>query len=96
MTVAELIFLKEKEHKIEFKEAKGGSFSYNGKRRSILGYVVAFANEGGGKLVFGVADKYPHTIVGTNQNVKCYKNQITDKFRLIEKYFINLHSLKFN
>lgn len=76
MTIKELIRLKETEDNIEFKEAKGGNFSYNGggkadykKRRcSILGYVVAFANQGGGKLVFGIADKYPHQVVGYSQN----------------------------
>jgi len=76
MTIEELIRLKEKEHRIEFKEAKAGNFSYNGgskaepkeRRRCILGYVVAFANEGGGRLVFGVGDKHPHIIVGSNQN----------------------------
>ena len=73
MRIEELIKLKETEHKTEFKEAKGGNFSYNGgskptpqeRRRCILGYVSAFANEGGGYLVFGINDKYPHQVVGT-------------------------------
>lgn len=76
MTINELIKLKETEDNIEFKEAKGGNFSYNGggkadykkRRRSILGYVIAFANQGGGKLVFGIADKHPHQVVGSSQN----------------------------
>lgn len=75
MTITELKQLKEAENKVEFKEAKGGSYSFNGggktdpkeRRKCIIGYVVAFANEGGGFLVFGVHDKYPHSIVGTNQ-----------------------------
>lgn len=75
MTIEELIKYKETENKIEFKEAKGGNFSFNGggkndpkeRRRCIIGYVSAFANEGGGKLVFGVHDKHPHHIVGTSQ-----------------------------
>lgn len=75
MTIEELILLKETENKVEFKEAKGGNFSYNGggrvspqeRRRCILGYVTAFANEGGGYLVLGVHDTYPHKIVGTSQ-----------------------------
>ena len=75
MTIQELIQFKESENKVEFKEAKGGNFSYNGgsridpkeRRRCILGYVTAFANEGGGYLVLGVSDKYPHQIVGTTQ-----------------------------
>jgi ATP-dependent DNA helicase RecG len=75
MTIQELMLLKETENKVEFKEAKGGNFSYNGgsklsphdRRRCIIGYVTAFANEGGGHLVFGVHDAYPHKIVGTTQ-----------------------------
>ncbi len=75
MTIQELIQFKESENKVEFKEAKGGNFSYNGgsridpkeRRRCILGYVTAFANEGGGYLVLGVSDKYPHQVVGTTQ-----------------------------
>ncbi len=74
-TIAELITLKETENKVEFKEAKGGNFSYNGgsrgspqeRRRCIIGYVTAFANEGGGHLVFGIHDAHPHKIVGTTQ-----------------------------
>jgi len=77
MTIEELKKLKESENKVEFKEAKGGNFSYNGggkpdvskRRRCILGYVVAFANEGGGMLVFGMEDNAPHKITGTNQNL---------------------------
>jgi Predicted transcriptional regulator containing an HTH domain and an uncharacterized domain shared with the mammalian protein Schlafen len=64
MTIAELKQLKESEHKVEFKEGKG-QYSYKSNRRSILGYVVALANENGGMLVFGVKDAYPHEIVGS-------------------------------
>jgi ATP-dependent DNA helicase RecG len=75
MTIDELVKYKESENKVEFKEAKGGNFSFNGgskidpkeRRRCIVGYVTAFANEGGGLLVFGVHDNHPHKIVGTNQ-----------------------------
>lgn len=75
MTIAALKQLKETENRVEFKEAKGGNYSFNGggktdpkdRRKCIIGYVVAFANEGGGYLVFGVHDKHPHQIVGTNQ-----------------------------
>lgn len=64
--------LKESEDHIEFKEAKK-DFNYNGgshadpkkRRHCVLGYVAAIANEGGGRLVFGMADKSPHDIVGT-------------------------------
>lgn len=76
MTIEKLIQLKESEDKVEFKEAKGGNISYNGssktepakRRRCILGYVIAFANEGGGYLVFGVKECSPHIVVGTCQN----------------------------
>lgn len=75
LTIDSLIHLKESENKIEFKEAKGGNFSYDGgsrttakdRRRCIIGYVTAFANEGGGYLAFGISDKHPHQVVGSNQ-----------------------------
>lgn len=73
MTVQELILLREKEDRVEFKEAKtnfsfaGGEHSDPAKRRKcILGYVVALANEGGGRLIFGITDSYPHQVVGTS------------------------------
>lgn len=76
MTIQEIIHLKESEDKVEFKEGKGGNISYNGgskpepskRRRCILGYVTAFANEGGGHLVFGIKESSPHIVVGTKQN----------------------------
>ncbi len=76
MTIDEIIHLKESENKVEFKEAKGGNISYNGgskpdpkdRRRCILGYVTAFANECGGYLVFGIKESKPHIVVGTEQN----------------------------
>jgi ATP-dependent DNA helicase RecG len=73
MTIAEIKQLKESEDKVEFKEAKH-NFSYAGsehkaqedRRKCFLGYVVAFANEGGGKLVMGMADAIPHIVVGSD------------------------------
>lgn len=73
MTIDELKLLKETEDKVEFKEAKR-NFPYNGgshiqqeeRRKCYLGYIVALANEGGGKLIFGMDDSYPHNVVGTN------------------------------
>ena len=69
----ELSILKESEDHVEFKEAKhdfdfnGGSHSDPKKRRHcILGYVAALANERGGRLVFGMKDKYPHDVVGSS------------------------------
>jgi len=72
MTVQKLKKLRETEDKVEFKEAKhdfnfaGGSHADPAERRKcVLGYVVAFANGGGGMLVFGVKEKRPNEIVGT-------------------------------
>lgn len=73
MTIAALKQLKESEDKVEFKEAKhnypfaGGSHTaQEDRRKCFLGYVVALANEGGGKLVLGMADKAPHSVVGSD------------------------------
>ena len=68
-----LSLLKEAEDHIEFKEAKN-NFNFHGgshtepkdRRHCLLGYVVALANEKGGRLVFGMKDKYPHDVVGSN------------------------------
>lgn len=73
MTIAELKQLKESEDKVEFKAAIH-NFSYAGsehrdqeeRRRCFLGYVVAFANEGGGMLVLGMSDNEPHAVVGSD------------------------------
>jgi ATP-dependent DNA helicase RecG len=73
MKIAELKQLKESEDKVEFKAAKK-NISFAGsehrdqteRRRCFLGYVVAFANEGGGRLVLGMADKAPHDVVGSD------------------------------
>lgn len=73
MTIKKLQGLKESEDKVEFKEARK-DFPWNGgnhteqkaRRKCFLGYIVALANEGGGYLVLGMADKLPHTVVGSN------------------------------
>ena len=73
MTIAELQCLKESEHKVAFKAATH-NFSYAGgehrdqeeRRRCFLGYVIGFANEGGGMLVLGMADKAPHDVLGSD------------------------------
>lgn len=71
---------KENEH-LEFKEAKS-SFSILGdggkNKKSVLGYCVALANEGGGKLILGVSESFPRRIVGSNalQNFGKAKSQI--------------------
>jgi len=46
--------------RLEFKEAKTQLDS-----RKLHGYCVAIANEGGGLLILGVADKLPRPVVGT-------------------------------
>jgi len=77
ITIEKLKRLKESEDKVEFKKGEGGNVSYNGanknipkeRRRCILGYVVALCNEGGGFLVIGMSDNYPHEVVGTKQNI---------------------------
>ncbi|RLD84514.1 MAG: AAA family ATPase, partial [Bacteroidetes bacterium] len=66
MTTEELKHLKESEDKVEFKEALN-QYNYNNGRRSVLGYVVALANEGGGKLILGVRENNNglHIITGS-------------------------------
>ncbi len=46
--------------RIEFKEAKN-NFHFD----ELVQYCVALANEGGGKILFGVTDKRPRKVVGT-------------------------------
>ncbi|MDR2129984.1 MAG: putative DNA binding domain-containing protein, partial [Odoribacteraceae bacterium] len=72
MTIQEIKKLRKTEDRVEFKEAKrafnfaGGNHADPAERRKcVLGYVVALANEGGGLLVFGVKEKHPNEIVGT-------------------------------
>lgn len=48
------------DERLEFKEAKN---TYDMEKA--LSYFVALANEGGGKLILGVTDKPPRTVVGT-------------------------------
>lgn len=73
ITIAELQKLRESEDHIEFKEAKHNYPFAGGKhvepkerRRCVLGYIVALANEKGGRLVLGMADKMPHAVVGSD------------------------------
>ena len=72
-TIEELQKLRESEDHVEFKEAKRNYPFAGGKhtdpkdrRHCVLGYVVALANECGGRLVLGMADHRPHTVVGSN------------------------------
>ena len=63
-TIAEfrawLVAPREGSH-LEFKEART-QFDYE----KVQKYCVAFANEGGGKLILGVTDPVPRTVVGTS------------------------------
>ena len=73
MTIEQLQHQKEAEDKIEFKAATH-NYSYNGgshssqeeRKKCYLGYIVAFANECGGRLVLGMADAMPHQVVGSD------------------------------
>lgn len=75
LTIAQLQHMRESEDHVEFKKGEGGNISYNGakkdnpkeRRKCILGYVVALCNEGGGFLVIGMHDDFPHKVVGTKQ-----------------------------
>ena len=65
--------LRESEDHVEFKAARheypfaGGKRAEPKERRHcVLGYIVALANEKGGKLVLGMADHYPHEVVGSD------------------------------
>lgn len=70
MTIEQILSLKEKEDKVEFKEAAnsfsfegGGKTDYKKRRKCVLGYVVALSNEGGGKLIFGIREGSPINLV---------------------------------
>jgi len=72
---------KESEH-LEFKEAKN-QYNFENGKESVLGYCTALANEGGGKLVLGVSDKFPREVVGTNAfgNVDKLENNLYSKLK---------------
>lgn len=72
-TLQELSVLREKEDHIEFKEAThnypfaGGQHTDpRDRRHCVLGYIVALANERGGRLVLGMTDNIPHKVVGSD------------------------------
>ena len=74
-TIQQLQQMRESEDRVEFKAGEGGNVSYDGRgktnpkdrSRCILGYVIALCNEGGGRLVIGMHDNYPHRVTGTRQ-----------------------------
>jgi len=67
----DLLNLDESEN-LEFKEAKT-RFNFENGSKSVCGYVIALANEGGGKLILGIKDKKPREIIGTNAFVNINK-----------------------
>jgi ATP-dependent DNA helicase RecG len=73
---------------LEFKEAKN---NYDSDK--LTQYCCAFANEGGGKLVFGVTDKMPRTIVGSQacRNLEKAKSDLITRLHLrieVEEMFV--------
>ena len=72
-TIEELQKLSEREDHIEFNKAElnypfagGQKTDPRDRRHCVLGYVVALANERGGRLVLGMADARPHKVVGSD------------------------------
>ena len=71
-----LKLLRESEDHVEFKRAIH-NFPFDGgerkqpkdRRKCVLGYVVALANERGGILVLGMEDERPHDVSGTDFGV---------------------------
>jgi ATP-dependent DNA helicase RecG len=68
---------RESEH-LEFKEAKN---QYDTTK--LFRYCVALANEGGGKIILGVADEMPRKVVGSKAfpNLADIQTRILDKLR---------------
>ena len=73
LEIDNLKLLKESEDHIEFKRAihnypfgGGDKKEPKERRKCVLGYVVALANEKGGRLVLGMEDKWPHAVSGSD------------------------------
>ena len=69
---------REDEH-LEFKEAKT-RYDFD----TLVRYCVALANERGGRIILGVTDKQPHTIVGSAafRNLEKIKEDLIERLRL--------------
>lgn len=88
-TIQQLQQMRESEDRVEFKAGEGGNISYDGRgktnpkdrRRCILGYVIALCNEGGGRLVIGMHDNYPHRVTGTRQSQDAIGQLESDIYR---------------
>lgn len=76
----ELMASKEGEH-LEFKEAKE-NFHFE----TLIKYCAALANEGGGKVVLGVTDKRPRSVVGS----QAFKQPERTRSGLIDKLHLNI------
>lgn len=85
-TVQELLEAKEGEH-VQFKEAKKQFDS-----REAAKCCCALANNGGGKLVFGITDKRPRSVVGS----AAFDQPERTRMGLIEKLRINIDFQLFN
>lgn len=79
-SVQALLEAKEGEH-IQFKEAKR-RFDFGDAAKCCC----ALANDGGGKLVFGITDKRPRSVVGS----KAFEQPERTRMGLIEKLRINI------
>ena len=88
-TIEQLKQMRESEDHVEFRKGEHGNVSYNGagkdkpqeRRRCILGYVAALCNEGGGRIVIGMHDAYPHKVVGTKQCLNAIGQLESDIYR---------------
>jgi len=83
MTVEQLekiLSSKEGEH-LEFKEARK-SFHFE----TLVKYCAALANEGGGKIVLGVTDRRPRSVVGS----QAFKQPERTRSGLIEQLYLNI------
>lgn len=88
-TIEQLKQMRESEDHVEFKRGEHGNVSYNGvgkdkpqeRRRCILGYVAALCNEGGGRIVIGMHDTYPHKVIGTKQCINGIGQLESDIYR---------------
>ena len=83
MTLEELeVIMASKEgENLEFKEAKT---KYDFEK--LVQYCAALANEGGGKILFGITDKRPRTIVGS----QAFKQPERTRAGLIERLHLNI------
>lgn len=77
-----LLQAKEDEH-LEFKEAKQG-FDFD----KLVKYCSALANEGGGKIVFGITNNHPRAVVGS----RAFEDLEKTKLGLIDNLHLRITS----